>query len=92
MEINVFAPQKIDVKTVSVHVKVRDEGFYDLKDAKGNIIAKREQDYVPSMFPGEHFGDYLILDIDVETGKILNWKTPSEESICASFPTLRSNS
>jgi hypothetical protein len=30
--------------------------------------------YVPSFFPGEHFGDYVMLDIDPYTGKILNWK------------------
>lgn len=29
--------------------------------------------YVPDFFPGEHYGDYLMLDIDVETGQILNW-------------------
>jgi hypothetical protein len=30
--------------------------------------------YVPSFFPGEHYGDYVMLDIDPYTGKILNWK------------------
>lgn len=35
----------------------------------------REYDgYVPSFMPGEHFGDYLMLDIDPYTGQILNWK------------------
>ena len=33
--------------------------------------------YVPEWMPGEHFGDYVELDIDVETGKILNWDKPS---------------
>jgi hypothetical protein len=30
--------------------------------------------YVPSFMPGEHYGDYVMLDIDPYTGKILNWK------------------
>lgn len=29
--------------------------------------------YVPKFFPGEHYGDYLELHIDVQTGQILNW-------------------
>jgi len=29
--------------------------------------------YVPGFMPGEHYGDYIELDIDVKTGKILNW-------------------
>jgi hypothetical protein len=24
--------------------------------------------------PGDHYGDYLMLDIDPYTGKIVNWK------------------
>ena len=30
--------------------------------------------YVPDFMPGNHYGDYVILDIDVETGKVLNWQ------------------
>lgn len=30
--------------------------------------------YVPSFMPGEHYGDYLMIDIDPYTGLILNWK------------------
>lgn len=31
--------------------------------------------YVPNFFPGEHYGDYIELDIDPATGMILNWDT-----------------
>lgn len=37
--------------------------------------------YVPNFMPGEHYGDYVQLDIDVETGKILNWVVPSDAAI-----------
>lgn len=76
---------EVDIKTVSVHVKVCDSGFYDLKDASGKVIATRNEDYVPSIFPGDHYGDYLILDIDIETGLITNWKKPSPEKLLQSF-------
>ena len=33
--------------------------------------------YVPDFMPGQHWGDYIDLEIDVETGVILNWK-PNE--------------
>lgn len=37
--------------------------------------------YVPNFFPGDHFGDYVELEIDAETGKILNWNPPTKEEI-----------
>ena len=33
--------------------------------------------YVPDFFPEEHDGDYVELDIDIDTGQILNWKRPT---------------
>jgi hypothetical protein len=33
--------------------------------------------YVPDFMPGEHYGDYVRLEIDLDTGKILNWKKPT---------------
>lgn len=38
--------------------------------------------YVPKCVGG---GDYIELDIDVETGKILNWKPMSEREICTAI-------
>jgi hypothetical protein len=37
--------------------------------------------YVPDIMPGEHFGDYVTLDIDLDTGKIVNWKKPTASQI-----------
>lgn len=37
--------------------------------------------YVPDFMPGQHYGDYVDLDIDLKTGQILNWKTPSLKAI-----------
>ena len=73
--------QKIEVKSVSVHVKVTDRGNYEFKSPTGTTLKEISEDYVPIFFPGDHYGDYLILDIDLETGQILNWKTPSTSDI-----------
>ncbi len=75
----------VEIKSVSVHVKVCDAGHYDLKDDRGTVIASRNEDYVPDFFPGDHYGDYLILDIDIETGQILNWKKPTAEKVLEAF-------
>ena len=37
--------------------------------------------YVPVFFPGEHYGDYVMLDIDITTGKIVNWKKPTKADL-----------
>ena len=29
--------------------------------------------YVPDFMPDQHYGDYVMLDIDIKTGKIVNW-------------------
>lgn len=41
--------------------------------------------YVPEFFPGDHYGDYVILDIDARTGKIKNWKPPTEQDLQNTF-------
>ena len=41
--------------------------------------------YVPEIFPGQHYGDYVQLDIDVKTGVVLNWKVPSEKQLKETF-------
>ena len=45
-------------------------------DANGNTIAYHDG-YVPEFMPGEHDGDYVMLDIEIKTGRILNWKPGS---------------
>jgi len=58
----------------SVHYKVCDDGVYSLVDDAGSVVAKKEG-YVPSMLApcGDGFGDYVIMDIDVN-GKIDQWR------------------
>lgn len=37
--------------------------------------------YVPSFFPGKHYGDSLQLEIDVASGRILNWTPPTQAEL-----------
>lgn len=71
---------EVDAKVLSLHMKVCDQFCARLKDAEGSTL-KDYEGYVPGFMPGEHYGDYLILDIDVDTGQILNWKKPDAEDL-----------
>lgn len=47
----------------------------------GKIVFEHDG-YVPDFMPDQHFGDYVMLDIDLKTGKILNW-TATTKSVKA---------
>ncbi len=42
--------------------------------------------YVPRFFPGQHYGDYIQLHIDVDTGNIVNWVKPTKEELAQVCP------
>lgn len=71
---------EIEAKTLQIYMKVRDEFAANLLDQDNDFIRGYEG-YVPGFMPGEHFGDYLILDIDIDTGLITNWVKPDEDDI-----------
>ena len=37
--------------------------------------------YVPDWFPEQHYGDYVMLDIDIKTGQITNWQIPTGDQV-----------
>lgn len=45
-------------------------------------VVKETDGYVPDIVPGS-FGDYIELDIDIDTGQIVNWKKPTEKELKA---------
>lgn len=81
MEIDKFEKVKVNVKTLKVHLKVSDRFTASLESSTGAEIFDQDDGYVPSFMPGEHYGDYVILDIDIDTGQITNWNKPSAEQI-----------
>lgn len=80
MKINKMVQQKVDAKILKLHLKVVDNFTAELVSADGEIL-KDHDGYVPKFMPGEHYGDYVILDIDMDSGQILNWKTPTAEVV-----------
>ncbi len=73
------------IKTVTISAKCSDLCFAIARDAKGNQVGEEHDGYVPDFMPDEHYGDYVMLDIDIETGKILNWKKPTLEQLEKTF-------
>ena len=80
MEITHEKTGKINVKTIRVYAKTSDRFECKLLDERREVIG-RYDGYVPDFFPEDHYGDYLILDIDLETGQITNWQRPTEEDL-----------
>lgn len=72
---------QVEAKVLKIHCKVCDNFTALLVDQNGEDIHNQEDGYVPGFMPGQHYGDYLILDVDLDTGKILNWKAPTAKAI-----------
>lgn len=79
MKINRKKVVEVEAKVIKIHAKPCDSGNYTLMDQNGEQIHDHDG-YVPGFFPGGG-GDYLELDVDIETGKILNWKPPTKKQI-----------
>jgi len=81
MELTITKPQTITAKTLKIHLKVCDGFSAELISDKGESIYDQTDGYVPGFMPGEHYGDYVILDIDIDSGVVTNWKKPTAQSI-----------
>ena len=68
------------VKTIYVTAKCVDACHINFLDNDEKSIGERD-DYVPNWMPGEHYGDYVELEIDIATGQILNWKVPTQKEL-----------
>ncbi len=69
-----------NAKVVSIVAKCSDCCNTMLIGDEGNELASRDG-YVPEFMPGDHYGDYIMIDIELSTGKILNWKVPTTEDL-----------
>lgn len=67
-------------KIIRINAKCSDMFSADVVDETGKIL-KEYNGYVPDFFPGQHYGDYIELDIELETGRILNWKKTTRADI-----------
>ena len=70
------------IKTIHICAKCSDMFSATLQNEDGTQAGDYDG-YVPDFMPGQHYGDYVQLDIDVETGHILNWKKPTQAELKA---------
>ena len=80
MELKIKKEVAVQAKTLKLHLKVSDRFDATVTDQDGATLYDHEG-YVPDFMPGQHYGDYVILDIDIDTGKIMNWTTPTAEQM-----------
>jgi hypothetical protein len=72
---------------MKIHISAKcSDLFHAQLFADGKLVGEHDG-YVPEWMwmPGQHWGDYVILQIDVATGQITNWKTPTEEELNKTF-------
>lgn len=81
MEISQAKTVPVNAKTLAIHIKVCDNFQATILDSDGKELGGQEDGYVPDFMPGEHYGDYLILNIDLDTGHITNWTAPTARQI-----------
>ena len=84
VEVIITQPTKVNVKTMKICLKIRDEFIAEFYNDTGDKIADYDG-YVPSFMPGSHCGDYVMLDIDLASGRIINWKDLNTDSNLASL-------
>lgn len=65
------------IKTITISAKCSDLCWMMAKDAEGKQVGQVHDGYVPDFMPNNHYGDYVMLTIDIKTGKILDWKKPT---------------
>lgn len=70
----------MSAKVIMIDAKCSDMCSTSILDSEGKILAGGSG-YVPNFMPGPHYGDYIVLEIDLETGKLLNWTPPTKEQL-----------
>ena len=78
MKVGIKKTVEVEAKTLKMTVKCSDTFHCKIFDQDGDTLINYDG-YVPDFFPEKHYGDYVILTIDLDTGKILNWKATSED-------------
>jgi hypothetical protein len=69
-------------RTIRISAKCSD--MFDVQLMEDGKRVGEYSGYVPTWFPNpteDHYGDYVQLDIDVDTGQILNWKKPTKTNL-----------
>ncbi len=81
IELDIKKTVKVQAKELRIYCKVVDNFTASLVDQDGAEICNQQSDYVPFFMPGSHHGDYVILNIDMETGLVTNWGKPDPAEV-----------
>jgi hypothetical protein len=81
VEITISEKKPAIAKTLKIHCNVADMFTAEIVDADGKVLGGQNDGYVPDFMPGQHYGDYVILDIDLDSGMVTNWRAPKPEQI-----------
>ena len=77
MKVKYQTEVEAEVEMIKINAKCSDCCFVTIL-GKNGVELYSQDGYVPSFMPGKHYGDYIILEIDPNTGVILNWKKPEQ--------------
>lgn len=72
------------MRKLSITAKCSDLCSVKFIDENGNVTKSKEYSYVPEDI-GIGGGDYVELDIDMDSGQILDWKPVSSKTIVAAI-------
>lgn len=69
------------MRTIRIQAKCRDlcTATYTDEDVTGKTL--ETNGYVPGGLGIDDGGDYVDITIDIDTGKIVDWKVPSEQAL-----------
>jgi hypothetical protein len=70
------------VKTILFSGKVGDMSNMIAKDDKGHTVFNTDPDYVKLCFGS---GDYVEIEVNIETGQVVGWKKPTEDDMMDAF-------
>jgi len=67
------------IRILSICAKCSD--LFTARLIEDDKVVRTHDGYVPDFMPEEHYGDYVELDIDIDTGLIVNWKRPTKTQL-----------
>ena len=81
MEIELYVKKATNVHSINLYMKIPDDFTWSIVNTDWDSLCEFDAQCVPDFFPWDHYGDYLILEIELDTWKILNWTKPTKEQL-----------
>jgi len=81
MIIKVIQELEVEATTLRIRAIVNDEFRAYLRTPLGSNLFCQHGGKAPTFLPSCNDGQFIVLDIDLETGQIKNWGTPTPEQV-----------